>query len=337
MGGRQGDDRAVQDVTAPAALSAPAPTGRQAAVPHPSTVARPSRSGTGAGTVLLAGAALLFGSTFLVMQDAIEQAEPTPFLGMRFLIAAAILAPFARRRPAAPGEVRIGLLAGGCLVAGYLFQTFGLRTTPSSTSAFITYLLVVIVPVFVAVSERRWPNRRVAVGVVVAVAGLVLLSGAGGAGLGTGELLTLASAFGFAAHLIVVGRGAARLDPVRFTFIQVLAVGVVCAVPGAGLGGYDVPASVWGAAAFTGVFATAVAFFCMVHGQRHVSTTRAALIMLLEPVSAGFLGVVTGEELGWTRAGGAALILVAILIVEVLPLATGEVDDDPAVEPTVHG
>lgn len=295
----------------------------------------PSRRGL--GTALLALAALLFGSTFLVMQDAIDDAEPTPFLGMRFLIAAAILAPFAWRRPSSRGELRLGVGAGVCLVAGYLLQTFGLRSTTTTTSAFITYLLVVIVPVFVAVSERRAPERRVVAGVAIAVAGLALLSGAGGARVGSGELLTLACAFGFAAHLIVVGRGTARIDPIRFTFIQVLTVGVLCAVPGVALGGYQVPGSVWVAAAFTGVFATAVAFFCMVYGQRSVSTTRAALIMLLEPLSAGVLGALTGEDLGAVRAAGAVLILIAILVVEVLPLATGQVTDDPAVEPTVHG
>lgn len=50
-----------------------------------------------AGTAALALAGLFFGSTFLVMQRAVEQAEPTPFLGARFLIATAVLAPLAWR------------------------------------------------------------------------------------------------------------------------------------------------------------------------------------------------------------------------------------------------
>ena len=50
------------------------------------------REGLGAAALALAG--LLFGSTFLVMQRAVEDAEPTPFLGARFLLAAL---PRARR------------------------------------------------------------------------------------------------------------------------------------------------------------------------------------------------------------------------------------------------
>lgn len=288
------------------------------------------------GTLLLLTAGLMFGTTFLVVQRAVDDAEPLPFLGARFLIAAAVLAPVALRRPAR-GEVRLGALAGLVLAAGYLLQTTGLRSTDTSTSAFITYLLVVIVPVMVAVGERRPPRPRIVAGVALAVAGLALLSGGAGEGFGWGELLTLGCAFAFAGHLVAVGHGAGRFDPVRFTFVQVLTVGVVCAVPGVVVGGYGFRAGAWGAAAFTGVFATAVAFFCMVAGQREVPESRAALILLVEPVSAGVLGVATGEELGLRGLAGVALILAAIALVELLPLLRGEVTDDPAIEPTVHG
>lgn len=307
------------------------------------------------GTLALAGAGLLFGSTFVVMQRAVEEAEPTPFIGARFFLAALILGVFAARRPApegartdgsapgrlslrfAPGEVRLGIGAGMFLSAGYLLQTFGLRSTTTATSAFITYLLVVIVPVMMAVIDRALPDRRLASGVGLAVVGLWLLSGSGGDPFDWGETLTLACAVAFAAHLVAVGRGAGHMDPVRFTFVQVATVAVVCGVPGVALGGYGFTAHVWLAVAFTGVFATAVAFFLMVAGQRTVPSSRAALVLLLEPVSAGVLGVATGESLGWRGLGGAALILAAIAVVEIRPLLTGEVDDDPAIEPTVHG
>lgn len=289
------------------------------------------------GAVALAAAGFLWGSTFLVMQRAIDTAEPVPFLGARFLIAAAALAPVARGRPARGGEVRLGILAGLILASAYLTQTFGLRSTTTSTSAFVTYLLVVIVPVMVGVVDRVWPGRRVVIGVAIAVAGLWLLSGSGGDAFDLGELLTVACAFGFAGHLVVVGRTTERLDTVRFTFVQILTVGVVCAVPGFFLGGYDLGGGAWLAALFTGLFATALAFFCMVAGQRIVPSSRAALILLIEPVSAGLLGLATGEQIGWRGLAGAGLILVAILTVEVVPLLRGEVVDDPAVEPTVHG
>ncbi|MCU1498807.1 MAG: protein of unknown function transrane [Acidimicrobiales bacterium] len=264
----------------------------------------------------LAVAGFLFGSTFLVVQGAIERADVLPFLAVRFLIGAAVLSPLARRRPASRHEVRHGVLAGGCLLAGYILQTVGLRSTTSATSAFITYLLVVLVPVIAVVRTRRAPAPHIVVGVSAAVAGLGLLSG-GASGLGRGELLTVGAALAFAVHIVVLGEVAGRHDPIRFTLWQVLTVGGACAVPGAlSGGGYRFDGGVWLAAAFCGVFATAAAFWCMTYGQRVVPGSQAAIILLLEPVSAGVLGEVTGEHLGARGLLGAGLILGAVLVSE---------------------
>ncbi|HEX8804978.1 MAG TPA: DMT family transporter, partial [Acidimicrobiales bacterium] len=89
-------------------------------------------------------AAFFFGTTFLVVQDAVERADPVPFLAVRFLLGAAVLGVLARGRPATPGEVRHGVVAGVALLAGYVLQTVGLQHTSGSVSAFITYLLVVL-------------------------------------------------------------------------------------------------------------------------------------------------------------------------------------------------
>jgi drug/metabolite transporter (DMT)-like permease len=268
------------------------------------------------GVAALALAGFLFGSTFLVVQGAIERADVLPFLAVRFLIAAAVLWPLARRRPATPGELRHGLVAGGCLLVGYVLQTAGLRTTTAATSAFITYLLVVLVPVIGVVRTRRPPPLNVVVGVVLAVAGLAFLSG-GVAGLGRGEVLTMGAALAFAVHIVVLGEVAGRHDPIRFTFWQVLTVGAVCLVPGAATeGGYGFDAGVWVAAAFCGVAATALAFWCMTWGQRVVPESQAAIILLLEPVSAGVLGELVGDHLGPAGLAGAALILAAVVVAE---------------------
>jgi drug/metabolite transporter (DMT)-like permease len=275
--------------------------------------ALPSRA-RGVAALVLAG--FLFGSTFLVVQDAVGRAEVLPFLAARFLIGGAVLWPLARSRPSTPGVARDGILAGSSLLVGYLFQTYGLRDTTSATSAFITYLLVVIVPLMGVVRYRRAPGPNVIAGVVLAVAGLYALSG-GIDGIGRGELLTVGAAFCFALHIVILGEVASRHDPIRLTMWQALTVGGACLVPGAfAEGGYAFDGGVWAAAAFTGVGATALAFWCMAWAQRVVPESQAAIILLLEPVSAGVLGVLVGEELGWSGVLGAVLILAAVLVAE---------------------
>ncbi|CAN5793674.1 DMT family transporter [soil metagenome] len=264
----------------------------------------------------LAVAGFLFGSTFLVVQDAIERAAVLPFLAVRFLIGGAVLWPLARRRPSTVGEVRHGVLAGALLLAGFVFQTEGLRSTTSATSAFITYLLVVLVPVIGIFRTRHRPAGNVIVGVALAVVGLACLSG-GASGFGRGEALTVVAALAFALHIVVLGEVSARHDPIRFTMWQVLTVGLACLVPGAfASGGYGFDGGVWLAAAFCGVGSTAAAFWCMAWGQRVVPESQAAIILLLEPVSAGILGELVGEHLGPKGLLGAALILAAVLVAE---------------------
>lgn len=269
--------------------------------------------------VALVVAAFFFGTTFLVVQDAVEEAEPLPFLAARFLIGGGVLWVLGRRRPASPGELRHGVAAGAALLAGYVLQTIGLQYTTPSTSAFITYLLVVLVPVLTFVALGRRPHPLTLVGLVLAVAGLGLLTGGADVAFGRGEALTLGCAVGFAAHIVILGETAGRHDAIRLTCVQVTVVGLACLAASAVTGGLAMPAGALAAAAFTGVFATALAFFAMVWAQRVVSPSRAALILLLEPVFAALLARITGDPLPASAVAGGALILAAVVVAEVVP------------------
>jgi drug/metabolite transporter (DMT)-like permease len=284
------------------------------------------RRGRWSASLALVAAALLFGSTFLVVQDAVESAEPLPFLTLRFAIGTAVLAPLALRRGTAdlrtPGLLAAGVSGGLALAAGYVLQTVGLQYTTSSVSAFLTYLLVVFVPVIVAVQSRRLPPVATVAGVALAVVGLALLGGGPSMGLGRGELLTLGCALAFAIHLLVLADAAPRFPIATLSALQFAVVAVVLAVPGLLTGGYRLEGGAWAAALYTGVAVTAGGLGLQAWGQRRVSATRAALILLIEPVSAAVLGYATGERLGLSGGAGAVLILAGILVSELgVPIA----------------
>jgi drug/metabolite transporter (DMT)-like permease len=271
----------------------------------------------------LAAAAFLFGTTFLVVQDAVEADGAIPFLVARFALGALALLPFAvRRGRPAPGLAGAATRLGGLLFLGYVLQTVGLEHTTSSVSAFITYLLVVFVPILSSLVLRSPPGGVAVASVALAVVGLLLLtagaSGEGlGGGLGRGELLTLGCAVAFAGHIVVLADAAPRFDIVQLNLGQFAVVSGTLLVPGAVVGGYDLSARTLAAAAYTGVVVSAVAFGLQVWGQRRVSATRTALVLLLEPVFAAVLGLVAGERLGALGALGAGVILLAILLSEV--------------------
>ncbi len=265
------------------------------------------------------------------MKDAVAEVEPMPFLAVRFLIGAAALAPFAVRGPRSPlrgplgpgerGVGRAGILCGAALLVGYIFQTVGLQYTSASVSAFITYMLVVLVPVIAALTVRRLPTSPTIAGVALATGGLFLLTGQG-VGIGKGALMTLGCAVAFAIHIVLLSEWSPRFSTARLTAIQLAVVGGVSLPVGLFTGGYDFPVSAWLAAAYTGVLVSALAFALQVWGQRQIGPTRTALLLMIEPVAAAGFGYAAGDRLGAAGALGALLILVGILVAEV-PALTG--------------
>ncbi len=264
----------------------------------------------------VATAALLFGSTFVIMRDAVTDASPTAFLAARFGIGASVLLVFAARRAPRPRGIAWPVLAtGGVLLLGYVLQTVGLQYTSTSTSAFITYMLVVLVPVFAALIHRDIPQRHVLLALVITAVGLWFLTG-GVDDIGKGEWLTLGCAGAYAAHILCVNHWTNRFDVAWFTGLQLLVVSVGAVVPGAVQGGYDFGWVAWRGAILTGLGASALAFVLQINGQRLLGPTRTAILLMIEPVSAAFIGYAIGERLGANGLVGALLILLGVVLAE---------------------
>ena len=70
------------------------------------------------------------------------------------------------------------------------------------------------------------------------------------------------------------------------------------------------------AAVVTGVVCSALAFTLQLWGQRYVEPSRAAVILLFEPVVAGFVGYLVGERLGVAGYVGAIVIFSGIVLAE---------------------
>src|SRR5258708_27345525 len=105
-----------------------------------------------------------------MVKNAVTDVGPVPFLAVRFLVGAVAMAPFSRRGPRPPGVWRAGLACGTALLLGYVFQTVGLQYTTRSVSAFVTYLLVVMVPLISAPTLRRAPAPPTIAGLMLATA-----------------------------------------------------------------------------------------------------------------------------------------------------------------------
>ncbi|GIU86205.1 MAG: EamA family transporter [Acidimicrobiia bacterium] len=271
----------------------------------------------------LVAATVAYGATFVVVQDALERVTPVGFILLRFAVGAAVLAPFALRRGWRRAGVSeparafaVAALAFGVVgFAGYWFQNAGLQRTTTSNSAFITGLFVVFTPLVETVVRRQPPPRNVLVAVVVSASGLFLLTGAE-LSMNAGDALTLGCALMFGIWIYLGGEYSQRFDPVALTAAQ-MAVFASLAVPVVAVGGLGaLDAQVLVAVAVTGVLCSAVAFSLQLWAQRYVEPSRAAVILLFEPVVAGFVGYAVGERLGVAGYVGAVVILAGILLAE---------------------
>lgn len=269
--------------------------------------------------VLTAG---VWGSTFIMVKGAVAAYPLYAFLGWRFgvaVVAFLLMFPGTLRR-FAPGTLRVGLVAGAFMCAGYVFQTWGLESTTASKSAFITGMFVVITPLLQAVVLRRPPRLVTLAGVGLAVAGLWLLSGGSTGGWSAGDSRTLLAALAYSAHMIVLGGPGRRHDPRALTLVQLGTIAVVCGVLSAASEHAALPSGsqLLVALAVTGVLASAVAFGVQTTAQRVLSPTKTALILILEPVFGGLFGWMAGEKLGTLALAGSALILGGMLLAEVV-------------------
>jgi len=208
------------------------------------------------------------------------------------------------------------------LAGGYIFQTLGMENTTASNAGFITGLFVVLTPVLGAIVLRdRLPGTVWAAAAVAAV-GLWLLSGAGTDFNTRGDGLVLICSFSLAAHILATAHAVKAHDVGALLAIQLGVVGLVCLAIGAMAGDLEAPhgGTVWSALIVTSLIASALGFFVQTFAQQHAPPARTALILAAEPAFAGLFGwLLNDERLSATGWLGAALIMTAIVAVEIIP------------------
>jgi drug/metabolite transporter (DMT)-like permease len=272
-------------------------------------------------TLLLVGITAVWGWTFVVVRDAIALYGVLPFLAVRFALAAAALAPFS-----VPKLTRRTLLVGGgigvVLAAAYLFQTLGLLFTTPTNSGLITGLFVVFAPLADRILFGASFSRQVIVAVVMSLLGMVLLAGGGPEGINSGDILTLVCAAALGLHIALLSRYAAGHDAASLAFAQILAMAALFAVAWPVFEPVTLPPSgVWIALLVTGLVASAGAFWVQTFVQQRIPAARTAIILTMEPVFAAFFGYwLAGDRLVAIQILGAALILSALVVGEVLPI-----------------
>lgn len=288
--------------------------------------------------VLLLGVVLVWGTTFPIVKAALQDCPPLLFNFLRMTLAtvALVTVNFKAIRQTNRRELLYTTAAGIFLGLGYQFQTAGLARTTPTKSAFITGLVVVIVPLLTLLPGVRPPGAKSTrppafAGALIAFVGLILLTTPAGSsasilgGFHLGEVLTLACAVAFAAHLLTVAHAAkfTRARTLGTLQIAVATVLMLVTLPMGGTPYLHITPRLLVALAITGLLATAAAFTIQSWAQQHLSATHTALIFTLEPVFAWITSLLfLSERLSPRALSGAGLILGGILLSELWPAAS---------------
>lgn len=273
-------------------------------------------------TVTLLAMTACWGSTFFLIHDLLDRVPAVDFLAIRFAIASAAMLAVAPRAVArlAPDLRRHALVLGVLYGVAQILQTVGLAHTPASVSGFITGMYVVCTPLLAAAILHTRISRLTWLAVLLAVGGLGVLT-LDGFSVGYGETLTLVAAILYALHIVGLGAWSRPADAIGMSILQCLMITVICfvaAVPD----GITLPDRLgdWLAVGYMALFAGAAALLGQTWAQAHLPPTRSAIIMSMEPVFAAFFAVLLGgESLTVRMLLGGAMVLTAMLVVELLP------------------
>ncbi|MGH9315629.1 MAG: DMT family transporter [Thermoanaerobaculia bacterium] len=285
-----------------------------------------------ADAVLLA-VTLVWGSSFVVVRSALDDAPPLALLFFRFLLATAIasLALFGRT----PGRalVRDGLVLGLLLAAGMSFQVVGQAETSASKAAFLTGLAVVLTPFAAYLRTRRLPSLENGIGITLASIGFFLLTypQAGGV-LNRGDLAVAACGVVFAFYGVELAERAGTHEALWLTAVQLAVVTVsagllslaakapvLARLPLAILESRPIewPGKFLWSVLYLGSFCTVGAFLGWTWAQGRMSAIHGAIILALEPVAAALLAAwILRERLGARGIGGGVMVLAGIAVSE---------------------
>ncbi len=263
----------------------------------------------------------------------------------RFLLGAAALALWLRGGLGGITrlEIRQGVILALFNVGGMVFQMDGLQYTLASTSAFLTQVYAVLIPLWVALRRRRLPPAIVWACCVLVLAGVAVLGRLDWRDLrlGRGEVETLISAVFFMGQILALDRSdfaANRPLPVTFVLFAVESVAALGLVAFCAPRLADVPllltSAPWvGYTLALTLFCTIGAFTLMNAFQPRITATEAGLIYCLESVFASCLALVLpallarwggfaypNEKLTFGLLAGGGLITAANVLIQLKPL-----------------
>ena len=282
--------------------------------------------------LLMLIAAAIWGFAFVAQREGMETMGPFLFSGVRFLIGVVALSPvvwFLSKKPQQTHKAEVsakklifaGTVAGLLLFGGISFQQVGLQYTTAGKAGFITGLYIFFVPL-IGLFLGQKTGSGTWLGATIALFGLYLLSIKEDFSIAEGDLLQLICAVFFAAHVLVIGYLAKRMDTLKLSLVQYLVCGFISLFIAIAIEmiSWDMIVATAIPLLYAGVMSTGIAYTLQVVAQQHTHSSHAAIILSLEGAFAVLGGwLLLDEHLPARGLLGCALMLTGMFLSQLFP------------------
>jgi len=282
--------------------------------------------------LLMLLAAAIWGFAFVAQREGMETMGPFLFNTARFFIGTVFLFPIVwylskkkktqdNKETSTKKLLFAGFIAGLFLFIASSFQQVGIQYTTAGKAGFITGLYIFFVPLIgIFLGQRTGSGTWL--GAFIAVIGLYLLSINEDFSIAKGDLLQLICAVFFAAHVLVIGYVAKKMDPLKLSLIQYFVSGILSLFIAV-----SIEVITWQMIVdtaipllYAGIMSIGVGYTLQVVAQQHAKSSHAAIILGLEGAFAVLGGwLILDENLSTRGLIGCALMLTGMFLSQLLP------------------
>lgn len=287
------------------------------------------------GEILLASVIIARSTSFLFSKILTNTMGTFNLLAVRSLLAFFLLLLLFWKRllHLQPSTIFRGMLLGGAFFCVMTAELTGLRTTPSSTTAFLENTAIVFVPLFESILRRRFPRLQVVASTALALLGVGFLTLRESLSFSAGEGFCILAAVLYAGTIMLTDRVSRQDDPLILGILQVGFMGLFGLIASLIFESPRLPATSteWGCILMLAVVCSGFGFTLQPVAQSHTSSERAGLFCALSPACAGILGMVfLKEEMGLRGLFGCVLVLAAVGLSQISgkKQAVAQVDGD---------
>ncbi len=267
--------------------------------------------------------ALIWGLSYIGVEDALNNGcGAFPILFLRSFVAGFILVWFTIKKNYKNRGLFInGMLCGLFAFLGLAVQTYGQKLTTVSSTAFITSLYIIFVPVLTRVFFKKRESLLVYISCIISVIGCFLLNLEWPLSFSRdnwlGNVLVLLSAIFFALQILFISKGTKKYNILQITTVELFTMAFLSLVAMSLIGDFSFHTQGLSSVILVAIFSSGISGVLQMWGQKYLPESVSGIIMGLEAIFATiFAFLIYHETMNCIQIIGCVLIFMPLILIQ---------------------